>query len=155
MAFVYRSYASSKFPERRHQSFDAKRANRLRCGRFGRFAGSALQHQQAQHQSQNIPQSDRVNTQLDYCNGRSTSLETNCYVWRHLRGIDVVLSWVELCRWLKLQFQFFANCKFFVWQINCRREVVNVTILMNCNASFFYFIAVTNRTHKNHDSKCG
>ena len=69
--FISRWNTSSKFVERRHQSFDAKRSNKLRCGRFGRFA--ALQ-QQLQHQSQNIPPSDRTTNQLDYSNGRSISL---------------------------------------------------------------------------------
>ena len=66
-----RSIETSRFLERRHQSFDAKRSNKLRCGRFGRFAAAALQ-QQAQHQHQNIP-SDRGSTQLDYSNGLSIS----------------------------------------------------------------------------------
>ena len=73
--YVSRSFVSSRFTERRNQSFDVKRSNKLRCGRFGRYAVAALQ-QQAHHLSQNIP-SDRTTAQLDYCNGLSISRQTN------------------------------------------------------------------------------
>jgi len=80
--FVCRSNASSRFSERRHQSFDAKRSNKLRCGRFGRFAALQQQQQQQQHaqhhQSQNIaPPAERSTTQLDCSNGQSIAEDNN------------------------------------------------------------------------------
>jgi len=69
-----RSYGSSRFSERRNMSFDAKRSNKLRCSRFGRFAMAALQQQAPHHHSQNIPVPTTTCTErvaaplLDYCN---------------------------------------------------------------------------------------